>query len=157
KLPKGVTLQAIIIASDETHLTNFSGDKSMHAVYVTLGNIHDNVRRKPSFGSWMLLAKIPSSKFANTTFDSSGTKAEAQRMPGILKQQLFHESLKIVLAPLAIHNRMPHKTIGPDGYVCYTFPILMGWIADLKEQLVIAGVTQYACPVSMATYDDLGR
>ncbi|KAF9518603.1 hypothetical protein BS47DRAFT_1289291, partial [Hydnum rufescens UP504] len=43
----------------------------------------------------------------------------------------------------------------PDGYVQHTFPILMGWIADLKEQLVIARVTQYACPVTLATYEDL--
>jgi Plavaka transposase len=105
----------------------------------------------------MLLTKIPSLKFVNTTFDSSGTKAEAQQMPGILKQQPFHKALRIVLAPLAIDNHMPCKTIGPDGYVCYMVPILMGWIVDLKEQLIIAGVTQYACLVSMATYEDLGR
>ncbi|KAF9504802.1 hypothetical protein BS47DRAFT_1274895, partial [Hydnum rufescens UP504] len=146
KLPEGATLQAIVIASDETHLTNYSGDKTMHAVYITLGNIHSDVRRKPTFGAWMLLAKLPTSRFANTTFDSSGTKAEALCMPGILKQQLFHESLKIVLAPLSVSHRHLTKALGPDGYMRHTFPVLMGWIADLKEQLVIAGVTQYACP-----------
>ncbi|KAF9514700.1 hypothetical protein BS47DRAFT_1294835, partial [Hydnum rufescens UP504] len=52
---------------------------------------------------------------------------------------------------------MLHKIVGPDGYVHNTVPILMGWIADLKEQLVIAGVMQYACPVSMATHADLGK
>ncbi|KAF9508474.1 hypothetical protein BS47DRAFT_1302834 [Hydnum rufescens UP504] len=100
KLPKGTTMLAIIIASDETHLTNFSGDKSMHAVYITLGNIHDNMRRKPMFGAWMLLARLPTSKFANTVFNSSHTKLEAQHMPGVLKEQIFHESLQIILEPL---------------------------------------------------------
>ncbi|KAF9512253.1 hypothetical protein BS47DRAFT_1265585, partial [Hydnum rufescens UP504] len=136
KLPKGATLQAIIIASDETHLTNFSGDKSMHAVYITLGNIHSNIWQKPTFGACMLLAKLPTSKFTNT----------AQHKPRILKQWLFHKSLKVVLKPLSIHCCKLHKTVGPDGYVQYTFPVLMGWIADLKEQLVIAGTTQFTCP-----------
>ncbi|KAF9507303.1 hypothetical protein BS47DRAFT_1304170, partial [Hydnum rufescens UP504] len=101
-LPKGATLLSVIIASDKTHLTNYSGDKTMHAIYITLANIHDNIWQKPSFGAWMLLTQLPTSKFSNITFDASGTKAKAQHMPGILKQQLFHEALKIVLEPLAI-------------------------------------------------------
>ena len=129
----------------------------MHAVYITLANIHDDIQRKPRFGAWMLLAQLLTSKFANTTFDASGTKAEAQHMPRILKQQLFHEALRIVLEPLAVRHRVLHKIVGPDGYIRNAVPILMGWIADLKEQLVIAGVTQYTCPVSMATHADLGK
>ncbi|KAF9514847.1 hypothetical protein BS47DRAFT_1294665, partial [Hydnum rufescens UP504] len=100
--PKGATLQAVVIVLDKTHLTNYSSDKSMHAVYITLSNIHDNVQRKPSCGAWMLLAQLPTSKFANTVFNTSGTKVEAQQMPGILKQQLFHKALKAILEPLAV-------------------------------------------------------
>ncbi len=37
------TILSIILASDKTHLTNFTGDKSMHAIYMSLGNIHKDV------------------------------------------------------------------------------------------------------------------
>ena len=30
---------SVILASDKTHLTNFAGDKSIHVVYMSLGNI----------------------------------------------------------------------------------------------------------------------
>ena len=40
KLNVGSTILGIILASDKMHLTNFSGDKLMHAVYMSLGNIH---------------------------------------------------------------------------------------------------------------------
>jgi hypothetical protein len=41
--PEGTMIQGVILASDETHLTNFSGSKVFHAVYMTLGNIHGDV------------------------------------------------------------------------------------------------------------------
>ena len=42
-LKVGMTLLGIILASDKMHLTNYSGDKSMHAIYMSLGNIHKDV------------------------------------------------------------------------------------------------------------------
>ncbi|KAF8314591.1 uncharacterized protein EI90DRAFT_3135873 [Cantharellus anzutake] len=42
--PEGTMIQGVILASDETHLTNFSGSKVFHAVYMTLANIHGDIR-----------------------------------------------------------------------------------------------------------------
>jgi len=39
KLPKGATLAPVIIATDKTQLTQFSGNKSAYPVYLTIGNI----------------------------------------------------------------------------------------------------------------------
>jgi Plavaka transposase len=77
-----MTILGVILCLDETHLTNFSGDKSVHAVYMTLGNIRSSTHRKVSKGVWMMLAKIPTSKFPKTTFP---TKVEEECMPGILQ------------------------------------------------------------------------
>src|SRR5258706_10099848 len=59
-------IQAVILASDETHLTNFSGSKVFHALYMTLGNIYGHIRRQPQSGAWVLLAILPSSSFTQT-------------------------------------------------------------------------------------------
>ncbi len=48
QLEVGTTILGIILASDKTHLTNYAGDKSMHAVYMSMGNIHKAIQRKLS-------------------------------------------------------------------------------------------------------------
>jgi hypothetical protein len=62
----------------------------MHAVYLSLGNISKDERKAISNGAWILLAEIPSNGFT-TKFE---TKAEAKKMPGLLKHQCFHKCLK---------------------------------------------------------------
>ena len=84
KLRAGSIILSIILASDKMHLTNYSGDKLMHAVYMTLGNIHKDVQRKLTSHAWLLVAKIPVTKFLHTVF--SGSKSEKMAMPGILRQ-----------------------------------------------------------------------
>ena len=99
-----MTLNMIILASDKTHPTNYSGDKAMHVVLMTLGNIHKSVHQKISQNMYILLAEIPSPKFENTSFS---TGAEEHAMLGILQRQLFHCCMAIVLEPLCHHNQPP--------------------------------------------------
>src|SRR5258706_2850327 len=44
-LANRTTILGIILASDDTHLTNFTGDKKMHTVYLSIGNISKDVPR----------------------------------------------------------------------------------------------------------------
>lgn len=44
KLPTGAALAPVIIATDKTQLTQFSGSKSAYPVYLTLGNIPKALR-----------------------------------------------------------------------------------------------------------------
>ncbi|KAF9503178.1 hypothetical protein BS47DRAFT_1310156 [Hydnum rufescens UP504] len=96
-MPDGTTIISVILASDETHLTNFSGNKSMHVVYISIGNIPNCTQRQVNTGVWMVLARLPTSKLPNTIF---ATKSEMECMPGILKCQLFHRCMWIILMPL---------------------------------------------------------
>ena len=57
-LPVGSTLVPILLASDQTHLTNFSGDKKLWPLYMTIGNITSNIRNRPSMHAWVLLALL---------------------------------------------------------------------------------------------------
>ena len=44
-LPAGGSIILIIWASDKTHLSNFSRDKSAWPLYISIGNIHKEVQR----------------------------------------------------------------------------------------------------------------
>src|ERR1700733_6285847 len=102
KFHPGITIQSVVLGSDATHLTNFSGDKSIHAVYMTLGNIRKEVRHKSTFKCWMVLAYLPKPKFANTKFDATGTLGEADGMPSLCGKIFLHEALRHILACLHI-------------------------------------------------------
>ena len=47
-IPVGCTLIPVLVASDQTHLTNYSGDKKLWPVYISIGNIDSTLRNKPS-------------------------------------------------------------------------------------------------------------
>ncbi|KAF8314407.1 uncharacterized protein EI90DRAFT_2850500, partial [Cantharellus anzutake] len=141
-LPDGTTILSVMLASDKMHLTNFIGDQRMHPLYISLGNIHKDVCRKINRHAWMLLAKLPVCKFAQTTFDmSGGTLKEAACMPGIVQQKMFHRCMEITLAPLLTVQQVPRLMTGPDGLVHACVAILMSHLADLEEQQMIA-ITQ---------------
>ena len=90
-LANGTTILGIILVSDCTHLTNFTGDKKMHTLYLSIGNISKDVCQKHNSCTWLLVTKIPISKFLKTQFSGPKTKQEA--MPGILSHCLFHECM----------------------------------------------------------------
>jgi len=43
----------------QTHLTNFSGDKKLWPVYMSIGNITSSVRNIPSMQAWIPIAFLP--------------------------------------------------------------------------------------------------
>ncbi|KAF8436742.1 hypothetical protein BDZ91DRAFT_756744 [Kalaharituber pfeilii] len=54
-LPPQSTIVPIICASDKTHLTNFSGDKYLWPLYMTIGNIDKELRREKSSLAWICI------------------------------------------------------------------------------------------------------
>jgi len=50
---------AIIGLSDQTHVTNFSGDKKASPVYMTISNILSQMRNSPAKMPILLLALLP--------------------------------------------------------------------------------------------------
>ncbi|KAF8312762.1 uncharacterized protein EI90DRAFT_2866182, partial [Cantharellus anzutake] len=145
------TILAIMLGSDKTHLTNFSGDKKMHPVYLSLGNIQKSVRNKPNKRAWILLANLPISKFAATHFDDSHLADKMKGMPGLLQKILYHECLRIVLKPLHEHYRTgciirPVPLLDAHGMTRTCILILMAWIADLEEVLDLLGLCRNSCP-----------
>lgn len=63
----------MIVGSDKINLTDHTGSKSAHPLYVSIGNIPKATRLKHSERAFLLLAYIPDCSFKQTEF---GTKEE---------------------------------------------------------------------------------
>ncbi|KAG8710887.1 hypothetical protein FRC11_004010 [Ceratobasidium sp. 423] len=135
KLPPGATVIPIIISSDATQLTNFSGGKSAWPVYITIGNIPKGIRTKVNCYATMLLAYLPVPKFDCFTKKERGNQ----------KCKLFHESMQMILEPLVKAGKEGVEMECGDGFVRHCFPILAAYIADNPEQTMIAGCRRNRC------------
>ncbi|KAH9933679.1 uncharacterized protein BXZ73DRAFT_10940, partial [Epithele typhae] len=61
-LPNGATIAPVIISSDNTTLSQMSGNKSGWPVYLSIGNIDNDERCQPSSHVTVLLGYLPTNK-----------------------------------------------------------------------------------------------
>ncbi|KAF8579899.1 hypothetical protein K439DRAFT_1648365 [Ramaria rubella] len=138
-LPPGITISPVILASDKTRLSQFSGDKCAWPVYITIGNIPKSTHCKPSLRSSILLGYIPVSKL--TCF--------SKPLRSVMGQRLFHHCMRQILEPMI--------TAGAhDGGIRDVFPILSAYVADFPEQALIACCRENWCPQCMCYPEDRG-
>ncbi|KIJ48612.1 hypothetical protein M422DRAFT_131758, partial [Sphaerobolus stellatus SS14] len=125
------TVNPAIIASDATHVTNFSGDGKVHPVYISSGQIQADIRNQPSRRAFLLLCYLPVCKFGKTQFPNI---TKAGRLPGRLQARLTHKCLKIVFESLkeAGHKAVP--MVNFQGHERLNRVFLAAWIADKEEQ-----------------------
>ncbi|KAF8594436.1 hypothetical protein BDV93DRAFT_401279, partial [Ceratobasidium sp. AG-I] len=154
-VPDGTTLGGYIFASDKTPLSMHTGDVVAHGLYVSLANIPKEIRARNSEKAWMLVAYIPTSKWRATLREhehlSDHSKSE---LAGVLSRRLFHRCLSIITRPL--RRVEPHEIIDADGQVRWILYVLIAYIADLEEQLWLAGLAQQCCPYCVVRGNNLG-
>lgn len=151
-VPAGVTVNPMILGSDATHVTNFSGDGKMHPVYVSSGHFHKGIRNQPSRRLFMLVAYIPVCKFAKTEF---ATAQQQKIMPGRLQARLFHKCMSIIFDSVKRAGSTPVEMIDPYGFVRLhmVFPVI--YIADKEEQSLNACLNKNWCTACLAETHDL--
>jgi len=59
QLPAGATIVPVIYSSDKTHLTNVSGDQHAWPLYLTIGNIRNNIHHTSKKHTRILIGLMP--------------------------------------------------------------------------------------------------
>ncbi|KAF9059480.1 hypothetical protein BDP27DRAFT_1385796 [Rhodocollybia butyracea] len=126
-IPVGGTVCPVIIASDKTNLTRFSGNKSAYPVYLTIGNLPKALRRKPSARARVIIAYLSVDK------------------PN--KQGLTKKDLKL---------QMGIEMVGGNGNVRKVYPLLCTYVADYPEQCLVTCTKYGTCPKCQRKANDLG-
>ncbi len=77
-----------MLGSDKTHLNNNYGNKEVHAIYLSCGNIDKGICSKESAHCWLMLAQIPVVKF------------EEEDLQTELSHRLYHKCMGIATESL---------------------------------------------------------
>ena len=108
----GATIVPLIISSDKTQLTDFR-NRSAYPVYLTIGNIPKEIRRKTSLQGQLLIGYLPVASLKHITDDDKRRRMLAN---------LYHACMRDLLKPLkqvakeALENKASVSAIG-DLYV----------------------------------------
>ncbi|GLB45950.1 putative protein Coprinopsis cinerea okayama7 130 [Lyophyllum shimeji] len=143
----GATIVPIIISTDKTQLTLFR-NKSAYPIYLTIGNIPKEIRRKPSNRAYILLGYLPTTRLENVT-----NKAARRR----LLANLYHACMARVLAPLKSAGKHGiHMTTG-DALKRRFHPLLACVVTDYPEQVLTTCTCTGECPTCDKPRDNLGE
>ncbi|KAF5316434.1 hypothetical protein D9619_006912 [Psilocybe cf. subviscida] len=147
RIPQGGTVAPVILATDKTQLTQFSGNKSAYPVYLTIGNLPKAIRRKPSKNACILIGYLSVQKFDRSSMTELEHRSRMQRA--------FHQSMKIILEPLIKAGKEGVQMRSSNGDVRLVFPILSCYVADYPEQCLVACSKYGTCPKCRQTANHL--
>jgi len=125
--------------SNQTNLTNFSGDKKAWAVYITIGNLPSAQRNSPGSMAVLLLALLP----VPPKLPKSSKAAQRQRNTNA---DTLQDVFELIFAPLQDVAHVGNPVDCADCKVRLCFPILSSWIADHMGNVALHGMKTNACP-----------
>ncbi|KAH9839355.1 uncharacterized protein C8Q71DRAFT_703890 [Rhodofomes roseus] len=142
----GATIIPIIISSDKTQLTQFR-NKTAYPVYLTIGNLPKEIRRKPSHRGQILLAYLPTSRLEHITNKAARRRTLAN---------IFHACMSMVVEPLRKAGIDGISMTSGDGIERRCHPILAVYVGDYPEQVLVTGTYTGDCPICQCPHDALG-
>ncbi|KAF8758013.1 Zn-finger protein [Rhizoctonia solani] len=138
------TMGRYIIASDQTPLTGFCGNKKAHLVYFTIANLLKHIRRAHSNRAMVLIGYLP---IPDLDCEPNDDKARAMRT------KLFNTCMRDLLQPLTDAEQVGMEVVCADGGVRRIYPTLSSAIADYPEQCRNACSIGSFCPVCLVQPD----
>ncbi|KAG9078330.1 hypothetical protein FS749_009688 [Ceratobasidium sp. UAMH 11750] len=111
-----------------------------HPVYLSIGNISKNIRRKPTKRPMIMIGYLPVDAFDRVQ-DARLNDATRRRYRG----ELLHRSLAEIFAPLKAASEDGMFAWCADGYLRHVYPLITTWVADWPEQNDVACTTQGGC------------
>ncbi|KAJ3780208.1 hypothetical protein GGU10DRAFT_321886 [Lentinula aff. detonsa] len=149
ELPPGRTLLGTILSSDKTNISIMVRNRCAHPLLISLANIKTKMLSKAGHYLLQLLALLPIPVF----------QKKSQDVWGILENQLFHQSLDIVLRPLKVAASIGHLMADPVGQVRRCHTPCATWIVDTPEASLIScvGGGGKTSPYTTAIYKDYGN
>ncbi|KAH7920917.1 hypothetical protein BV22DRAFT_1107450 [Leucogyrophana mollusca] len=145
KVP-GATIIPILLSSDKTQVTMFR-NKSAYPVYMTIGNLPKDIRRKPSRGGQVLLAYLPTTRLEHIPNRAARRRTIAN---------LFHTCMSHVLRPLKDAGTNGVVMASGDGVLRRAHPLVACYIGDYPEQVLLSGAKTGECPECDIPRGDLG-
>ncbi|KAF5382367.1 hypothetical protein D9757_009785 [Collybiopsis confluens] len=141
---KGAMLVPVILGADKTTVSVATGHVEYHPLYLTIGNVTNEVRRAHRN------AVIPIGFLAIPKSDRKYDKDSKFR---IFRKQLYHHSVAAILRSLKFAMTTPVVQRCPDGHFRRIIYDLAAFIADYPEQVYLSGIVQGWC--GRALYSDL--
>ncbi|TFY53363.1 hypothetical protein EVJ58_g9497 [Rhodofomes roseus] len=144
---EGATIIPLIISSDKTQLTLFR-NRSCYPLYLTIGNIPKEIRRKSSRQGQLLIGYLPVTRLSHIKNDDTRRRASSN---------LFHACLRQALAPTREPARHGMNMTTGDGSVRRCHPVFAAYVGDYPEIVLVTGVKNGECPAGVVAPDLLGE
>ncbi|KAJ6467182.1 hypothetical protein C8R47DRAFT_990496 [Mycena vitilis] len=143
---EGAMYTPLFFGSDKTTVSVATGDVEYHPGYISLGNLHNTMRRGHRNGV------VP---FVFLAIPKSDRKYDNDPEFRTFKRQLYHASLAAVLSTLKPGMTTPEVRRCPDGHFRRVIYDFAPFIADYPEQVMLAGIVQNWCAKCTAMSNDL--
>ena len=142
----GATIVPVIISTDKTLITLFR-NKQAYPVYLTIGNIPKEIRRKPSCRAYVLLGYLPTTRLEN---EPNFASRRCQLC------NLYHACMAQILSPLRHAGEAGVFMTTGDGFTHRNHPLLACFSGDYPEQVLTTATFTGECPVCPVPHDQLG-
>ncbi|KAK7031890.1 hypothetical protein R3P38DRAFT_3313820 [Favolaschia claudopus] len=142
----GATIVPVIVSTDKTQVTVFR-NKSAYPVYLTIGNIPKEIRRKPSRQGFVLIGYLPTARLEHIKVAAARRRALAN---------LYHACMRKIFAPLRKAGLDGIEMATGAGAIHRCHPIFAIFSGDYPEQMLVCACKSGDCPTCVIERTQLG-